>query len=127
MILCASHSIIGTLIFRDNQYTSLSPQSYWVQADRTVFFFLISFYLFAHLLIALWYYFVPFAERRRMRELDRRYQSMVRENLTRARSHSAILIIQRESTSEEKHNKDIEIAVQKEDESNHINNYSKDV
>jgi signal transduction histidine kinase len=83
IVLGTWHSIIGTLIFLDDQYKDLSPHSRWTRLDRYAFIVLVSLYVLVHLGMGVWHYCVPIAQRRRMEEADRRYRLLVEENLSR--------------------------------------------
>lgn len=80
IVLGSWHSIIGTLIFLDDQYKDLSPQSHWTRLDRYAFICLVSLYVLVHLCMGVWHLCVPIAQRRRMEQLDRRYRTIVEEN-----------------------------------------------
>ena len=82
IVLCAWHSIIGTIIFVNGQYKDLSPDSYWTWLDRKVFCALAALYIAVHLAMGIWHYIVPIGQRKRMRELDQRYRKIVDENIS---------------------------------------------
>ncbi len=85
IILCAWHSIIGSIVYIRNRYDSLSPDSYWTWLDRIVFFTLVGLYIVVHFAMGIWHYCVPIARRRHMKELDKQYRGIVNKNLSQGR------------------------------------------
>jgi hypothetical protein len=85
VILCAWHSVIGTIVYIRDRYDYLSPDSYWTWLDRKVFFALVGLYIVVHLAMGIWHYCVPIARRRYMKQLDKRYHEIISENISNDR------------------------------------------
>ena len=77
VILSIWHAIIGALIFYHVPDQRVTPEIWFVQLDRYVFYLSVLSYLILHVIVFLWHYFVPMKLRRRLKEKDDYYREII--------------------------------------------------
>ncbi|CAF4630110.1 unnamed protein product, partial [Rotaria sp. Silwood2] len=85
ILLCTWHAIIGAIIFIEKRTSTTAPDDRNSWLDRCVFFAFFALYILMHVIMFIWLYRVPLANRREMKQKDIQYREKLHTQINEGR------------------------------------------